>query len=197
MKKNILAYIIIIICFGFTESSAYNYTDYTRLRNDFDQFCTNTNSTIKRANNEYLNSLNMYQQCSSNSWRSAFEIVIPDIDSARLKLDEYKRKAYETAGRQNSEWLKAADEHNISRIKPEDDITDFVIWYKNHISFMESGPYHELQLYVNGYQNLTKVYKLMFNACNGRSQDVLAPEVLVPAIRKLLDEVKSWIGIIN
>jgi len=123
MKKSILVYIIVIICFGFTESSAYNYTDYTKLRNEFDRFCTNTNSTIKNVNNEYLNSLYIYQQCSSNSWRSAFEILIPDIDSARLKLDEYKRKAYETAGRQNSEWLKVADEHNISNVKREDDIT--------------------------------------------------------------------------
>lgn len=197
MKKSILAYIITIICFGFTESSAYNYADYSRLRDDFDQFCTNTNSTIKKANNEYLNSLNMYQQCSSNSWRSAFEILISDIDSARLKLDEYKRNAYETAGRQNSEWLRAADGHNINRIKPEDDITDFFIWYKQHISLMELGPYHELQLYVNGYQKLTKVYKLMSNACNGRPGDALTPDVLVPAIRKLLDEVKSCIGIIK
>jgi len=86
------------------------------------------------------------------------------------------------------------DEHNITRVQPEEDISEFVIWYKNQISFMKSGPFHELQVYIDGYQNLTKVYLLMSKACAGDPGVASDPQVLIPILKALTDEVKSWMG---
>ena len=164
------------------------------MRNEFDDFVTAVNAKVEKANKEYIDSLNSYQQCLSNPWRAAFATVIPEIDARRKALDEYKKDAYDRAGKQNYELFKTAAEYKINRIKETEDISEFVLWYKNHISFMKAGPLHEIEVYSVGYKKLTDIYNKMANSCKNNSKNAADFDLIASGIKGLLDGVFSLIG---
>jgi hypothetical protein len=193
MKSFVMVCMLLGLCGGYAEAKIYKYSDYTSIRNEFDDFCTAVNDNIESVNNGYVRALTAYKKCSSNSWRAAFVTVIPEIDERRSALDQYKQEAYSLAGKQNYEILKIARENNINKVQPDEDISEFVIWYKNHISFMKSGPFHELRIYIDGYEKLTAVYVKMAESCAGDASKAGDFDLVTSGIKGLLDSVLSLI----
>lgn len=172
----------------------YHYEDYANTRNSFEKEKLQINSRIDEENDRYIKSLHSYQSCSSGKWRVAFTTVVPEIDERRLALDKYKREALKRNGSLNSEWLQTARDHNISKITPDHDISDFYYWYQNHIELVKQGPLHELEVYTIALSKLTEVYEKMASACNGNPGAANDYSLIESGIRGLLDEVVGLIG---
>ena len=194
MKKIIIMIALFGLNMQLSEASMYRYSDYVKMRNEFDKYISSINTEIEKANKKYIISLNSYQKCSSNSWRAVFTTVIPEINERRMALDEYKRDAYNRAGKQNYELYKIVKENSISKVQKNDDLSEFVLWYKTHISFMKAGPLHELQVYSDGYQKLTKIYETMAISCLNNPKKALNYDLASSGIKGLLDGVFSLIG---
>lgn len=195
MKLPISVLMLLCLMSLTVQANIYHYDDYKKLRSDFDIYSSEINNSIEAANKAYINSLNSYQHCSSNAWRATFTSIIPEIDARRFALDDYKKDAYTRAGKQNYELYKIAKENNINKVKPEDDISEFMIWYKNHVSFMKAGPFHELEVYIQGYEKLSNIYGKMATACHeNRPSEAADFDLVASGIKGLLDDVLSLIG---
>ena len=147
--------------------ASLHYSDYAAMRDEFHRHNQTLNQEVVQGNTQYIRSLKNYQQCSSDKWRVTFTSVVPEIDKRRLALDKYKRNALQYTQNLNSEWLRTAKSHNISRVKADQDISDFILWYREHINLVKQGPSHELEVYTIALSRLTKVYNTMALACEG------------------------------
>lgn len=170
------------------------YADYAKLRDDFRTQTKSIDDEINDRSKEFIRALNSYQECNSNAWRIAFVTGVQELDERRIALDEYKREAIKSRAELNKSWLEQASAHNLTKIKPDEQITDFVLWYENYISLSLQGPLQELQIYSSALRTLSQVYGNMREAClNNEPTDTNFDTVEV-TIRGLLSEVSSLLG---
>ena len=193
MYSRIILTLIFLLSSGALHATSY-YENYTNLRDSFEKEKALVNTKIHNENKRYIQSLNSYQLCSSDKWRVAFISIVPKIEKQIFALGNFKRAALKRSGILNSEWLKTAQDHKISRIKPDEDITDFFLWYQGQVQLMRQGPLHDLEVYTIALSKLTGVYEKMALACSGDSSAAKDFDVVKSGISGLIDQAVSLIG---
>ena len=185
---------IVIFFLSGIANAKYHYSDYASIRDNFEMEKSQINTKIEQANYRFIQALSAYQKCSSAKWRVKFTTVVPEIENRISALDEYKKSALTRSGSLNSEWLRTAKEHNISQVRPDQDVSDFYYWYQDHISLQRQGPLHELEVYTIALSKLSGVYEKMDSACSGSPNATKDYDLVEAGIRGLLDGVFSLIG---
>lgn len=170
------------------------FTDYAKIRDDLERERSAIFTETDSVNTNYIRAVNSYRKCDSPAWRAAFEAGLGKIDNERLFLDTYKKESLSSLGKLNSEWLETANENEISRRNADDDITDFVIWYRGHTQIVREGPLHEIELYNISYKKLTEILNAMADACTTDSAKASNFDVVVNSVTALLEEAFSIIG---
>ncbi len=188
MLRAVFSLVFLLVIYSSAQADEY-YHNYEELRDNFAEFTTHIHKRVDETNKKFVKALNAYKNCSSNGWRILFVTAIADLDRQRLALEDLKRNALERAGEQNNQWLNMAREHNISSVRSDQSIEDFVIWYKSHIDSMRIGPFQELESYILGYEKLSEAYRRMASACEGKSGDSGNFDLIKSGIRGLIDSI--------